>query len=136
VLAMVDAEMSIRLSARRCSRAALSGALVSVNGTEAGSLMSAPQLSRPSRVALPELSGAARSIGRGAAVNPAGHRYPVGADCGTSAWQALSQLAASYRKGAGHAKGTDRGHRSGPADPGGAGTVRAVAGGGRYCPAE
>src|SRR5260370_40355818 len=108
MLAMVDAEMSIRLSAPRCSRSALSGALVSVNGTGAASLMSAPQLSRPSRVALPELSGAARSIGRGAAVNPAGHRYPVGADCGTSAWQALSKLGASYRKVAWHARGTDR----------------------------
>src|SRR5258708_28218906 len=135
MLAMVDAEMAIRLSAPRCSRSALSGALVSVNGTGAASLMSAPQLSRPSRVALPELSGAARSIGRGAAVNPAGHRYPVGADCGTSAWQALSQLAASYRKGAWHARGTDRGHPSGPADPGGAGTVRGAAGRRRRRPA-
>src|SRR5260221_12334602 len=122
MLAMVDAEMSIRLSAPRGSRSALSGALVSVNGTEAGSLMSAPQLSRPSRVALPELSGAARSIGRGAAVNPAGHRYPVGADCGTSAWQALFPLAASYPKGASDARGTDRGDRAGPGGPGGSGT--------------
>src|SRR5258708_31261332 len=105
MLAMVDAEMSIRLSARRCSRSALSGALVSVNGTGAASLMSAPQLSRPSRVALPELSGAARSIGRGAAVNPAGHPYPLGADCGTSALQALFTLGPTYPKQAGHANG-------------------------------
>src|SRR5258708_33706081 len=113
MLAMVDAEMSIRLSARRCSRSALSGALVSVNGTGAASLMSAPQLSRPSRVALPELSGAARSIGRGAAVNPAGHRYPVGADCGTSAWGALFPLSASQREGGWQAKGAPQGDRSG-----------------------
>src|SRR5260370_32456847 len=127
MLAMVDAEMSIRLSAPRCSRSALSGALVSVNGTGAASLMSAPQLSRPSRVALPELSGAARSIGRGAAVNPAGHRYPVGADCGTSAWQTLSPLAPSYRKGAWPARGPQPGHRSGPPEPRGAGTGKPAA---------
>src|SRR5260221_3665561 len=121
MLAMVDAEMSIRLSAPRCSRSALSGALVSVNGTGAASLMSAPQLSRPSRVALPELSGAARSIGRGAAVNPAGHRYPVGADCGTSALLAPSQLAATYQKVAWHAKSIPLRHPARSAEPEGAG---------------
>src|SRR5258707_10343523 len=39
--------MSIRLSAPRCSRSADSGALVSVNGTDAASLIVPPHLGRP-----------------------------------------------------------------------------------------
>ena len=42
MFAIVDAEMSTRLSAPRCSRSADSGALVSENGVEAISLMSTP----------------------------------------------------------------------------------------------
>ena len=42
MLAIVEAEMSTNPSAPRCSRSADSGALVSVNGTEAASLMSPP----------------------------------------------------------------------------------------------
>ena len=39
MFAIVDAEMSISLSAPRCSRSADSGAFVSVNGTCGASLM-------------------------------------------------------------------------------------------------
>ena len=42
MFAIVEAEMSTRLSAPRCSRSADSGALVSENGVEAISLMSTP----------------------------------------------------------------------------------------------
>ena len=42
MFAIVEAEMSTRLSAPRCNRSADSGALVSENGVEAISLMSTP----------------------------------------------------------------------------------------------
>src|SRR5258708_32248 len=81
-------EMSISLSAPRCSRSGASGALVSENGTEAASLMSTPRLSRL-------VSGAARNCGtkRSPWEGPRHTRYPP--DSGpapTDRWQALSSL--------------------------------------------
>src|SRR5258708_26390338 len=81
-------EMSISLSAPRCSRSGASGALVSENGTEAASLMSTPRRSRL-------VSGAARNCGtkRSPWEGPRHTRYPP--DSGpapTDRWQALSSL--------------------------------------------
>src|SRR5216683_1940588 len=47
MFAIVDAEMSTRLRAPRCSRSGASGALVSENGVEAVSLMSTPPVGPP-----------------------------------------------------------------------------------------
>src|SRR5713101_8651720 len=46
MFAIVDAEMSTRLRAPRCSRSGASGVLVSENGVEAVSLMSTPPIGR------------------------------------------------------------------------------------------
>src|SRR6202041_1178503 len=43
MFAIVEAEMSTKLSAPRCSRSGDSGALVSENGTDAASLMRTPR---------------------------------------------------------------------------------------------
>src|SRR6266567_791204 len=67
MLAIVEAEISTRPSAPRCNRSALSGALVSVKGTDDASLISAPLCPSPVRVTLPELSGLVPLRGRGRA---------------------------------------------------------------------